>query len=117
MGKRAVCKSGAQIDEGISSVIKDVFGVMSDSLFKRFTGAFTATCYHGRLFDDFGFTGDTDAATELLEGNYDFPEGTDPATKLLFEEASKLYLSMTSEEVRMFDTLEDYKFYWKRVKE
>ena len=36
---------------------------------------------------------------------------------MLFEEASKLYLSMTPEEVRVFVTLEDYKFYWKRVKE
>ena len=60
---------------------------MSKSLVQRFTGAFTAPCYHGRLFDDLGFTGDTEAAAQLLEGNYEFPEGTDPATKLLLEEA------------------------------
>ena len=37
---------------------KDVFDVMSKTLVQRFTGAFTAPCYHGRLFDELGFTGD-----------------------------------------------------------
>ena len=96
---------------------EDAFNVMSELLVKRFTGAFSAPCYHGRLFDDFGFTGDTEEAADLLEGKYVFPEGTDPATKLLFEEASKMYLNMSSEEVQTYVTLDKYKYYWRRVKD
>ena len=66
---------------------EDVSGVISNSLVKRFTGAFKAPCYHGRLFDGLNFTcyhgrlfddlnsiRDTEAAAQLLEATYVFPE-------------------------------------------
>jgi hypothetical protein len=87
-----------------------VFEVMSKTLVERFTGTFSAPCYYGRLFDELGFTGDTEAAAQLLEGNYVFPEGSDPATKLLLEEASKLYLSMSTKQVRVYVTFEEYTY-------
>ena len=90
---------------------------MSDALVKRSTGAFTAPCYQGRLFDDLGFTGDTEAAAKMLEGTHVFLEATDPATRIFLEEASKMYLSMSTEEVRTYVTLEEYKYYWTRATE
>ena len=53
---------------------------MSESLVKRFEVAFLAPCYSGRLFDDLGLTEGTETAAKLLQGTYEFSEGTDPAT-------------------------------------
>ena len=35
--------------------------------------------YSGKLVDDIGFLGDTEAAQQILEGTYEFPEDTDLA--------------------------------------
>ena len=53
----------------------------------------------------------------MLEGTYVFPSGVDPATKMLLEECSKMYMSMSREEVSIFVTADDYQYFWKRVKE
>ena len=77
-----------------------VFGQVSKNLADRFRLSFTAPCCKlGPLFDDIGFLGDTEAAQQILEGTYIFPPGTDPATKLVLEEAAHTYSEMTNEEV------------------
>ena len=76
----------------------------------RFSRAFSLPFYSGRLFDDLGFMGDSECAQQVLEGTYAFPEGIDPATKMLLEECSMVYLSMLREEVSMFVTAEDYQY-------
>ena len=72
--------------------------------------------YSVRLFDDLGFIGDSACAQQVLEGTYIFPEGIDPATKMLLEGCSIMHLSMLSEEVCTFVPAEDYQYYGKRVR-
>jgi hypothetical protein len=64
-----------------------VVGRTSDHLSKRFRLAYSAPCYCGKLFDDLGFTGDTECAQQILEGTYDFPPDTNIWTKKILQEA------------------------------
>ena len=48
----------------------DVFLQVSKNLSERFRLAFTAPSCSGKLFDDIGFIGDTQAVKEILEGTY-----------------------------------------------
>ena len=94
-----------------------VFFACSRNLSERFRLAFTASCYHGQLFDDIGFIGDTECAKQLLEGTYVFPPETDNATRLLFEEVARVYAEMGPDELATYVTVEDYQYYWKRANE
>ena len=79
--------------------------------------AFTAPSCSGKLFDDIGFLGDTQAVKEILEGTYVFEQDVDPATKLLFEEAAITYAAMSNEEVATYVTVEDFQHYWQKANE
>ena len=98
-------------------VTQTFFGAAGPIIADRFSGAFSLPFYSDRLFDNLGFMGDSECAQQALEGTYIFPEGIAPATKMLLEECSIMYLSMSREEVSTFVTAEDYQYYWKRVKE
>ena len=104
------------VDEEGNTMIKECvtqqafFEAAEPVLADRFSGAFSLPVYSGRLFDDLGFMGDSECAQQVLEGTYVFPEGIDPATKMLLEECSIMYLSMLREEVSIFVTVEDYQF-------
>ena len=87
---------------------QEIFEGSEPVLTTRFTGAFSSPFYTGKLFDDLGFMGDTEAAAQVLEGTYEYPEGIDEATKMLLEECSKVYQSMSREEVATYVTAEDY---------
>ena len=84
---RVITENGVETHE----TEEGIFGEVSKNLSQRFRLAFTAPCYSGELFDDIGFIGDTAAAKAILEGTYVYPPGTDPATKLLLEEAAITY--------------------------
>ena len=56
-------------------------------------------CTDEELHRDFGFLGNTEATRQVLEGTYVFPEGIDPHTNLLLEEAHHLFSKMKLEEV------------------
>ena len=86
-------------------------------LIDRFSGAFSLKFYSGRLFDNTGFIDDSECVQHVLEGTYGFPEGIDHAIKILIEECSIMYLSMSREEACTFVKAEDYQYDWKRVKE
>ena len=94
-----------------------VFLEVSKELSSSFRRDFSAPCYSGGLFDDIGFLGDTVAARQILEGTYEFPPDTDPATKLLFEEAAHTFAKLSNEEIATFVSVEDFQFYWKRANE
>ena len=53
----------------------------------------------------------------MLEGSCEIPEGTDRATRLLLEECARMYQSMSPSEIATFLTVDDYQYYWKKVKE
>jgi hypothetical protein len=65
----------------------EVVGHTSNHLSKCFHLAYFAPCYCRKLFDDLGFTGDTECAQQILEGTYDFPLDTNIWTKKILQEA------------------------------
>ena len=95
-----------------------IFEAAEPVLADHFSRAFSLPFYSGSLFDDLGFMGDSECAQQVLEGTYVFfPEGIDPPTKMLLEECSAVYMSMSREEVSTFVTAEEYQYCWKGVKE
>ncbi len=57
---------------------------------KRFMMAGEAPICNGKLFQEFGYTANTEAARAVLDGTYVAPEGSDQATKELFTEVAKI---------------------------
>ena len=96
---------------------QEIFEGSEPVLTNRFTGAFPSPFYTGKLFNDLGLMGDTEYAVQVLEGTHTLLEGVDEATKMLLQECSKMYLSMSREEVVTYVTADDYQYYWKKVKE
>ena len=54
---------------------------------------------------------------QILEGTYIFLAGTDPATKLLLEEAVITYYKLSQEEVATYIMADDYQYVWQRGNE
>ena len=71
----------------------------------------------GKIFDDIGFLGDTEDARRILEGTYTYPTDTDPATRLLLEEAAITFAKLSKEQVATYVTVDDFIHYWKTVNE
>ena len=80
----------------------EILGQLSSHFAQRFRLAFSAPCHNGQLFSDIGFLGDTAAAQAILEGRYEFPDDTDPATRLLSEKAGYTYARMSRTEVATY---------------
>ena len=95
----------------------EIFGKVSSHLAQRFRLAFSAPCHRGQLFDDIGFLGDTAAARDILQGAYEFPPDTDPATRLLLEEAAHTYAKMSQEEIATYVTVDELQDLWQRKNE
>ncbi len=87
-----------------------IFDQVSSNLPEMFRLAFSAPYYHGKLFNNLGFMGDTSAAQEILEGTYKFQTNTDPATRPLLEEASYIYINMSQKQIATYDTVEDFQY-------
>ncbi len=104
-------------DDEVYETEDGIFKNVSTHLAERFRLVFSAPCHSGKLFDNIGFIGDTEAAQQILEGTYEYEEGLDPATRLLFEEAAKTYASMPREKIATFVTAEDFQYYWQRANE
>jgi len=116
---RQVTSVRVRTDEGESKyeTEDEVYLHTSEHLENRFRLALSAPCSSGKLFDDVGFLGDTDAAQQILEGTYVFPPDTEKFTKLLLEETARTYAEMSTEEVNTHVTVEDYQYYWQRANE
>ena len=84
---------------------------MSKNLAERFRLAFSAKCHEGKLFDDIGFLGDTVCAGQILEGTYTYHSDTDPATRVLLEEAAITFANLSQEEVSTYVTIDDFRHY------
>jgi len=76
-----------------------VYGAVSEVISKRFRSALVAQCHRGKFFEDIGHLADGPAAQDILEGTYEYPQDLDPATRLLFEEASYTYASLSPSEI------------------
>ena len=81
-GRPPVAVRVATPDQGYEEFMTEdeVFLQVSRNLLEQFRLAFTAPSCSGKLFDDIGFLGDTQAVKEILEGTYVFEPDVDPAT-------------------------------------
>ncbi len=102
---------------GIYDTEDEVVRHTSNHLSKCFRLAYSAPCYCRKLFDYFGFTGDTECAQQILEGTYDFPPGTNIWTKKIFQEAHYIFFHMSGTDIAFIVTTEDFQNFWRRVDE
>jgi hypothetical protein len=56
-------------------------------------------------------------AQKILLGTYDYPTDLNPATRLLFKDASVNYAALLPSEVATYVTIEDYQYFWQRAHE
>ena len=84
---------------------------------KRFRLAYSAPCYHGQLFDNLGFMGDTECSQQILAGAYDYPPNTDIWTKKILQEAQHTFWRMCDKEIVTTNSTADFQQYWRRVDE
>ena len=101
-------EGGAEGETRNCATQKDIFNAARPVLRTRFTGAMGSPFYSNQLFDDVGFTGDTECAQQILEGMYEIPGGTDEFTTLLLKECAEMYRKMSREDVATYITVEDY---------
>ena len=84
---------------------------------KRFGLADNAPICQGALFELLGYSADTQAAEEILQGTWVPPPDTSRATLLLLEEIARIWKKMEGGEINIVVSQEDFQYYWKRVKE
>ncbi len=94
-------------------VVRHTFNHLS----KCFGLAYSAPSYRGKLFDDLGFTGDTECAQKNLEGTYDFPPDTNIWTKKILQEAHDTFSHMSGAEIAITLTTEDFQNFWQQIDE
>lgn len=89
---RAVFRVTVQSPDGdvLYDTKHEVERQVKQNLQTRFSLGTRAPLYRDPLLQDFGTLGDTEAATRLFNGNYDFPPGIDDATSSLLREAARL---------------------------
>ena len=95
----------------------EMFDHTSEHLSQCFRLAHSAPCYRGQLFDDLGFTGDTECAQKILEGTYEYQPDTDEWTKKILQEAHITFTQISGAEIGTSITTGDFQNYWKRVDE
>ena len=57
----------------------------------RFGRAGGAPICNGPLFELLGYNADTEAGAEILEGTFEPPPGTDPATIIILKEIARIW--------------------------
>ena len=91
---------------------------VQQNLQSRFSLGKRAPLCQDPLLQDFGTLGDTEAATRLFHGTYNFPPGTDDATICLLREAARLRLECDKFPQDDTDiTPTDYLTFWSTAKE
>jgi hypothetical protein len=85
---------------------------------RRFELAESAPVTNSSLRHSVGFLADTQFALELVSGKAEIPGDVDYSTKLVIEEMQRLWNANGQERFQAFEiTSDDYKSFWKRVKE
>jgi hypothetical protein len=96
---------------------QDVEEQAARRLTDRFKLARDAPISQGKLFDDIGYLGDTTSTKAILEGTYEFPPEMDSHTRLLLEEAHRVFSLKSTEEISNFVSTEDFQYFWSRSDE
>jgi hypothetical protein len=84
---------------------------------KRYTLAGEAPICNGELFNQFGYMANTPASKAVLDRTYEAPAGTDTATTVLFEEIASIRKKVPQNSVSIIINPEQWKQYWRAVKE
>ena len=72
---------------------------------------------NGVLFDAFGYTADTAAGRDVLDGTYVAPVGTDQATLDLFAAVADIRQRVPQDSVSICITPQQWRQYWQAVNE
>ena len=117
----AVARLTVKSDAGEETVYATREGVehqASRAIADRYKKARTAPILQDeRLFKDFGYTANTPAARQVLDGTYNYPEGMEFYTKVLLQEAHLLYAKMSRQEVENIISTKEFQQYWRRANE
>ena len=70
-----------------------------------------------RLLEQLGYLADTEVAQQIIEGTFEIPDDIDDATALVLEEIGRIGVQMTSGEITLSITPEEFQYFWKRIKE
>ena len=89
----------------------------ANALWQRFALGHRDPMCLGQLFTDIGYIGDMAATKSILEGTYVFPPDTDDPTRFLLLEATKIYKTMSGEELSTFVTTSDFQYSWRCANE
>lgn len=84
----------------------------SRRLTSRFQLARDAPICNDALFDEFGYLGDTASTRAILEGTYEYPPEMDWHTRLLCEEAHRIFTLKSTEEISNYVATEDFQYFW-----
>ena len=77
----------------------------------QFSRAGSAPICNGPMFEFLGYGADTEAGVEILEGTFEPPPGTDPATIIILKETARIWRLMGNGEVSIVITKEDFQHY------
>jgi hypothetical protein len=97
-----------------SSVEQTIFSEIHN---KRYTMAGEAPICNGVLFDEFGYTANTAAGRDVLDGSYVAPVGTDQATLDLFAVVADIRQRVPQDSVSICITPQQWRRYWQAVNE
>ncbi len=70
-----------------------------------------------RLHGDFGFLANTVLADQVLQGSYIYPKNMDTHTKLLLQEARRIFHRLSKEEEVDFVLTTEFQSYWQHANE
>jgi uncharacterized protein YlzI (FlbEa/FlbD family) len=99
-------------------VQEDVEQVIQRECEVRFSLAHSAPIMTTLLGERLRYLSEEALARSIIAGMYDIPSDMDPATKLILEEIGKLGMKIVNGEgSKIIITPEDFKQFWKKVKE
>jgi uncharacterized protein YlzI (FlbEa/FlbD family) len=99
-------------------VQEDVEQVIQRECEVRFSLAHSAPIMTTLLGERLRYLSEEALARSIIAGTYDIPSDMDPATKLILEEIGKLGMKIVNGEgSKIIITPEDFKQFWKKVKE
>jgi hypothetical protein len=105
---RVQCDSGDQQFDTREEVEEQA----SRRLTSRFKLARDAPICNQQLFDDFGYLRDTATTRAILEGTCEYPSEMDWHTRLLCEEAHRIFSLKSTEEILTYVDSDDFQYFW-----
>ena len=70
-----------------------------------------------KILNQLGCMADTEIVQQIVEGSFDIPDEIDNSTALILEEIGRTGVKMTNGGVIITITPNEFKYFWRRVKE